>query len=151
MTSKLSERFALVGTIDPDAYVASTITSDWVDMGKFDRLMAVIYLGTLGASATIDAKLEQATDGSGTSAKDITGKAITQLTQAGTDASDNQAIIDVKADELDKTTNPDFDFVRLSITVAVATSDVGGAVYGGNARNKPASDNDLASVAEIVN
>jgi hypothetical protein len=39
-------------------------------------------LGVLGASATVDAKLQQATDNSGTGVKDVTGKAITQLVKA---------------------------------------------------------------------
>jgi hypothetical protein len=37
--------------------------------------IAVIKTGVLGASATVDAKLQQATDSSGTGVKDITGKA----------------------------------------------------------------------------
>jgi hypothetical protein len=48
------------------------------------RLMAII-LGVLGAAATVDAKLQQATDTSGTGAKDISGKAITQLVKASND------------------------------------------------------------------
>jgi len=142
-----SEAVAVCATIDPDVTVASTVTSDWVDMGDFETIMAIVMAGTLGASATLDAKLEQASDSSGTGAKDITGKAITQLTQAGTD-SDKQAIINCRAEELDLANG--FSHVRLSITVAVATSDVGGIILGLNRRSEPASDGDLASVDEIV-
>lgn len=151
MTSKLSEQVAILGTIDPDVTTASTVTSGWANSGLFDRLMGIVQMGTLGTSATVDAKIEQATDSSGTSAKDVSGTDITQQTQAGTDASDKQVAINVKASELDKTTFPPFDFVRLSITVAVATSDIAGLLLGGKATYKPANDNDLASVVEIIN
>ncbi len=107
--------------------------------------MALVMAGTLGSSATLDAKLEQATDSSGTGAKDITGKLITQLTQAGTD-SDKQAIINLRPDELDVAN--DFTHFRLSMTIAVATSDAGAIVFGADARYEPETDN--ASVDEIV-
>lgn len=142
-----SENAALVASIDPDALTAAAHTSDWVDMGDFESIMAIVQAGTLGASATFDAKLQQATDSSGTGAKDITGKAITQLTQAGSD-SDKQAIINCRAEELDL--DNDFNHVALVITVATATSDGSGCILGFNPRVGPASDNDLASVDEIV-
>ena len=100
-TNKLpSEVVAIGGVIDPDVTAASTVVSDYMSMADFESAMAIILAGTLGSSATLDAKLVQATDASGTGAKDITGKAITQLTQAGTD-SDKQAIINCRAEELD--------------------------------------------------
>ena len=142
-----SDQVAVAAVIDPDATAAGTVTSGWVSMADFEKLMAVVFAGTLGASATLDAKLEQATDSSGTGAKDITGKSITQLTKAGSD-DDKQAVINVSAEELDVTN--DFDHVRLSMTVATATSDVGGVVLGFNPRFGKASDSDASSVDEIV-
>jgi hypothetical protein len=149
MTSKLTERLALLGAIDPDVTTASTVTSDWGNAGLFDRILALVAMGTLGSSATVDAKLEQAQDSGGTGAKDVSGTDITQQTQAGTDASDKQVWINLKADELDKANG--FEYVRLSITVGTATSDIAGFLFGGDARHQPANDNDLASVVEIVN
>ncbi len=147
MNALPSEETALVGVIDPDATAASTVTSAWIKAADFFSFMAVVFAGTLGASATVDAKLEQATDSSGTSAKDITGKSITQLTQAGTD-DDKQSIINLRQEELDVQNG--FDYFRLSVTVAIATSDVGGVVLGCHPRRAPASDFDLSSVDEIV-
>lgn len=141
-----SEAAAVVARIDPDAQVAGAVTSDWADMREFSKMMAIILAGTLGTSATVDAKLQQATDSSGTGAKDIPGKAITQFTDAGGD-SDKQAIINVDEHDLDIANG--FNHVALVITVATATSDTGGVVLGfGSA--KPASNRDLASMAEIV-
>ncbi|MFQ5629667.1 MAG: hypothetical protein ACE5I1_12960, partial [bacterium] len=109
MVGKPSEFAAVLGVIDPDATAAGTVTSDWCSMEKYRKMMAIVFAGTLGTSATLDAKLEQASDSSGTGAKDISGKSITQLTQAGTD-SDKQAIIEVDAAELDVANG--FDHVR---------------------------------------
>lgn len=147
LNSLASENAAIVGIIDPDVTVASTVTSGWIDASKFQQYMAVVMAGTLGTSATVDAKLEQATDSSGTGVKDVTGKAITQLTEAGTD-SDKQAIINVRPGELDIANS--FNHFRLSVTVAVATSDIGAVVMGLNARTGTAADNDAATVDEIV-
>ncbi len=143
-----SHHAALVGVVDPDALAAAAHNTGWISMASFERLMAIVFAGTLGTNATVDAKLEQATDGSGTGAKDIANKAITQLTQAGSDDSDKQVVINVSADQLDVENN--FTHVRLSITIGTATSDLGAAVFGLVPRYGPASDNDLASVAEIV-
>ncbi len=141
-----SHKAAVVATIDPDAYAAGAVSSDWVNMADFESLQAIVMAGTLGTAATLDAKLEQATDGTGTGVKDITGKAITQLVKATDD--DKQAIINLFADELD--VNNSFTHARLTMTVAVATSDAGAVVMGHNPHYGPANLRDLASVAEIV-
>jgi hypothetical protein len=62
--------------------------------------MAIVGVGVLGSSATVDAKLQQATDSSGTGVKDISGKAITQFTKVGTDDA-KQTLINLKQDDLD--------------------------------------------------
>jgi hypothetical protein len=143
-----SDRAGIVGMIDPDAYTASTVTTGWIDARAFHSFMAIVMAGTLGASATLDAKIEQASDSGGTGAKDVTGLAITQLTQAGTD-SDKQAIINIDPHkDLDR--NNGFDYFRLSMTVATATSDAGGVVLGFNPRNGGATANDAATVDEVV-
>ena len=142
-----SESVAVLATIDPDALTAATHSSDWVAMKDFERALAVVMVGTLGSSATVDAKLQQATDSSGTGAKDVSSKSITQLTDAGTD-SDKQALINIRGDELDVANG--FDYVRLQMIVATATSDGSGMVLGINPRYAPASDSDLSTVDEIV-
>lgn len=140
-----SNEAVLAGVIDPDLNAAGTLTTGWISMATFQAIQAIILAGALGTSATLDAKLEQATDSSGTGAKDVTGKAITQLTDAGSD-SDKQAIINCRADELDIANG--FNHVRLSMTVAVASSDSAALVLGHYARYQPAAD--IATVDEVV-
>lgn len=143
---KPSEVVALVATLDPDAYTASSRTTDYVDMEYWGGLMAVVYAGALGTSATLNAKLLQATSSTGAGAVTIAGKAITALTQAGTD-SNKQAVINLQPDELNVAGG--FKFVALRV-VNVVTSDFGAAIYGVFPRYGPASANDLSSVDEIV-
>ncbi len=154
-----SEVAAVLGTIDPDAYAHGAQNSDWVDLGLFDQLMAVLMLGEVpDTTSTIDFKLQQATTSGGAGAKDITGKAITQIASGSPAVGDKQAIINLRADELDITN--DFRFVRAVATTAdtnspadspVNTIDYGAVLLGFGPRYGPANDSDLASVAEIVN
>ncbi len=144
---KPSDRVAVVGVIDPDVTTASTVTTGWIPMAKFGSIMAIVMAGTLGTGATVNAKLEQATSAAGAGAKDITGKAITALTEAGTD-SDKQAIINCFQDDLDIANA--FTHVRLSVTVGTATSDAGAIVLGFNPVQGQARLSDIASVDEIV-
>lgn len=142
-----SERAAIVGVIDPDVTAAGAVSTGWVAAKDFLNFMAIVFAGTLGSSATLDAKIEQATDSSGTGAKDVTGKAITQMTQAGTD-SDKQAVINVKQADLDIANS--FTHLRLTVTVATASSDAGAVLLGFDPTYGSASDYDAATVDEIV-
>lgn len=126
INTRPSENVAVLATLDPASTAASTVTTGWVNAGLFLHIMALIQTGTLGASATVDAKLQQATDSSGTGAKDVTSKAITQIVKAAGD--NKQAIINLKPQELDVSNG--FNYVRLSLTVGTATSVVGAALLG---------------------
>lgn len=140
-----SNEAVLAAVIDPDAYAAGTVSTGWLSMADRDRVQAIVMVGDMVTNSTVDAKIEQATDGSGTGAKDITGKAITQLTEAGTD-SNKQAIINLRPEELD--TNNGFTHFRLSMTVATAASDAGAIVLSHNSRYFPEAD--VSSVDEVV-
>jgi hypothetical protein len=143
---KPSQRVAVVAAVNPVSS-SSVVTSGWVDMAGWYAMMAIISAGALGASATVDAKLEQATSAAGAGAKVVTGKTITQLTKAGTD-DNKQVIINLKQTDLDFAN--DFQFVRLSITPATAACLVSGVLLGLDPRYGPASDFDATTVDEIV-
>jgi hypothetical protein len=146
MTSLTSEKIQVVGVINPAANAAGTLTTGWVSMAAFEEILAIIAAGALGVNSTIDAKLQQAQDSSGTGVKDVVGKAITQLTQAGTDKSNKQAQINMRAEELDR--NNGFTHVRLSMTTAVATSPSTAVLIGTGSRYSPGTP--AASVIETV-
>ena len=101
----------------------------------------------MGTNATLDAKLQQAQDASGTGAKDLTGKAISQLTQAAS-GSARQALINVRPEDLDVTNG--YAYVRLSVTVGVAASLTAAQLLGVNPRFAPGDASNQAAVAQIV-
>jgi hypothetical protein len=141
-----SEQVAVVAVIDPDAYTAAAYSTGWVSLALFERFQAVIMAGDLGASATIDAKLTGATSSAGAGAVDITGAAITQLTQAGTD-SNKVALINLNTDTL---AGSGYTHARLTVTVGTATSDMAALLLGFAPLYAPASDNDASIVDEVV-
>uniref|UniRef100_A0A6M3KDS5 Uncharacterized protein n=1 Tax=viral metagenome TaxID=1070528 RepID=A0A6M3KDS5_9ZZZZ len=143
--AELNEIVGILATIDPDNYAAAAYTSDWVPLQDLRRAMFIVMVGDMGTNGTVDFKLQEATDSSGTGATDITGKSITQLTQAGTD-DNKQAIIEIDASEL----TDGYPYVAAVMTVGTAASDAAAICLAGDARFKPASDFDLSSVDEIV-
>lgn len=147
MAYKPAEKAAIAATIDPASLTANTYVSDWVDMADFEQVMAILLLGAITTNGTVDAKLVQATDASGTGAKDIAGHAATQLTAAGTD-SNKQVILQTRQDLLD--VDGGFRYVALSVTTATAASLGAAVLLGFNPTYGPAYANDLASVDEIV-
>lgn len=140
-----SDRAVLAAVLDPVSQAAATVVSGWVSLSTYARVMAVLSVGVLGAGATVDAKLRQATDAAGTGAKDITGKAITQLTKAGND-DNKQVIVNVKDTDLDVANG--FTHVALSITVATAACLIAAQLFGVDAKYAPAAD--VATVDEVV-
>ena len=145
--SKASELLSVLATIDPSNQAAGTATTGWISVANYLGFLAEVQTGALGTSATLDAKLQQALDSSGTSAKDIAGKAITQLTQAAS-GSNRQALINVKPEELDTVNG--FGFVRLSVTVGVAASMTSAQLIGVNPRYAPADSQNQAAVAQVI-
>ena len=145
MRALLTERLAVVATIDPDAYDTGANTSDWINMESFASVMFVVMVGTLGSSGTVDFKVQEATDGSGTSNTDLSSKSITQLTDAGTD-DDKQAVVHVRAEEL----SSGYTHVAGVMTVGTAASDAAMVAIAGDPRYLAASNFDLSSVDEIV-
>lgn len=142
-----SDRVGIVGRINPISQSAATVTSGWVSMKDWRSILAILMVGALGASATVDAKLQQATDSSGSGAKDITGKAITQLTKAGSD-DNKQVAINLRQNEMDF--NNGFTHARLSVTVATADCLIAADILGLDKVAGIATDSDLATVDEVV-
>ena len=142
---RASDLFTVLGGVHAISQTTSAVSTGWIAAADFFAFGALVDAGVLGSSATLDAKLEQASDGSGTGVKDITGKAITQLTKAGSD--DNKwVIINLRPAELD--TNNDFTHFRLTITPGTAACLISAVVLGLNPRSAPESQ--VAAVDEVV-
>ena len=144
--AKGSELFSVLATIDPASQAVGTVTTGWISAGNHHTLLALVQSGVLGTGATLDAKLQQASDASGTGAKDVTGKAITQIVKATGD--NKQAMINLRPDDLDVTNG--YAYVRLSLTVAVAASLTSAQLLGVNPRFAPGDASNQAAVAQVV-
>ena len=144
--AKGSEELSILATIDPASQAAGTVTSGWINVANFHALLAIVETGILGASATLDGKLQQAQDNIGTGAKDVTGKAITQIVKATGD--NKQALINIKPEDIDNANG--FGFVRLSLTIGVAASIVAGKLLGVNPRYATADAFNQAAVVQII-
>jgi len=141
MNMNPTEAVAILGVIDPDVTAAGAVSTAWVDAGNFDRFLAIVMAGTLGTSATIDAKVEQAQDASGTGVKDL-------IVATQVDESDKQIEINVRNQQLDLANN--FSHIRLTFAVGAATSDAAGLLLGFSPMHYPASDLNAGSVAVIA-
>ncbi len=120
-TERFTETMIPLVVAHPDSVAPGTITSDRVDAGYYHRMFLYVDVGDIVATGTVDIKLTQATTAAGAGVKDITGKAITQLTQAGGD-SDSIVGIELRAEELD--VNNGFNWVGVVIVVGTAAAEL---------------------------
>ncbi len=144
--AKATELVAVLDTIYPVSQAAGTVTTGWIKADKFHAFAAVLNVGVQGASATVDAKLQQAKTSGGGSAKDVTGKSITQFVKASND--NNSAVINLRSSELD--VEGGFAWFRLSVTVGTAASLVGANVLGIAPRFADAAAANPAAVVQVV-
>lgn len=143
----MSELLGFIGYIPPDAQSAGTAVTGWIDARKAERFLGVVMVGDMVSTSTVNAKIQQATDSSGTGAKDITGKAITALTEAGSDG-DKLALINLEAAELD--VNNGFCFIQMSITTAAAASEVAGLLISTGQKYGVGAAVNVAACDEVV-
>lgn len=143
---RVSDLVAVLGRIAPISQAAGTATSGWIDASQYPQLAAILETGVLGASATVDAKFQQATDSSGTNAKDITGAAITQIVKGGS-SDGKEAIVNLRAEALD--INNGFNYVQFSITVGTAASLVGALIVGVSGRYGAVQDSTVVQTVTV--
>jgi len=107
---------SLACLIEPQNLGAGVTNSIWLGVQHYDKFMFVIMGGDCAnIGDTLDAHVEQATTTGGAGGKDITGKAITQVTSTATDQ--NMIwYIHVYIDELD--VDAYYDSVRLVLDVS---------------------------------
>ncbi len=65
----MTTRNPLVAAIAPSNQAAGAQSTGWISVADYFNFMALVNVGALGASGTVDAKIEQAQDSSGTGAK----------------------------------------------------------------------------------
>lgn len=139
----ISDEYALCGSMALLNVDNTTADSEWIDMSKFQKVKFDGVVKDASADTTVNAKIQSASDGSGTGAADITNLAITQFTAATTE---KEFTLEVKQNQL----NAGHTHVRLRITAGNGTVGIsGGVIANGYPDALPASDYDLATVQEI--
>jgi hypothetical protein len=137
----------LKGKIAPASYAAAQNTG-WIQWGQFHEMVIRLQLGAMVATATLDLIVEQATSSGGAGAKALTNRdgtsiTITQLTAAGSD--DNKLVLlDLLAEYLD--VNNGFEYIRVTVTPAVAAVIFGLTVEGVAPRFAPVSTSNYDEV-----
>jgi len=110
-----------------DSIAAGTHYSSYVSLANYHRAWLVLNVGDMATLSTLDVQIMQATDTSGTGVKTITGKSITQLTQAGGDG-DDLICIELRTEELDVTNG--FDCICVRVVASVAAVELGWVLFG---------------------
>lgn len=145
-TQRMSEKILVVGVIDPDAYTqsATTYKTGIIDMSLHRRVLFIVMVGTMASTSTVDFDVYADTAANGATMAKLTGKAITQLTEAGTD-SDKQALVEVTAEEVFAAGKR---YIRGELLVSTAASDAAVIALASHSRYQPGTD--ATSVDEIV-
>lgn len=139
-----SERVAILAALNPVDIATTASSTSWIAAANFFRFMGVVQVGAI--TGTVDAKFQQATTSTGTGAKDVTGKSITQVAATG---DNRQAVINCRHDDLD--IDGGFDYIRLTVTPTGGTTNLAAALLLGiDGRATPASDYNATSVAEVI-
>lgn len=153
LNAKAAETVGVCGVCKPDATGAGSVSSGYVAAKDFIQFMAVLMMGDLGSSATALLKFQGASDSSGTGVEDITGKVTATYTQAGTDYSNKQAVLSLRHEEmvgaLLSFRAGTMTHIRITMTIAVATSDAAAILLGFMPKVQPVADIDASSVVAI--
>ena len=123
----MTTRNPLVVAIAPSNQAAGAQSTGWISVADYFNFMALVNVGALGASGTVDG------------AKDVAGKAITQIV-----ASNKTAAIDINQNDIDVTNG--FTHIRLTITVGTAACDTAATVIGAYARYEKPDNNQADEV-----
>jgi len=145
-TERLSQQLAVVGVIDPASKSANTYLTGVIDMKLHRRVLFVLMVGALTTNNTTDFSIVGDTASGGSYATTITGKSITQLTQAGTD-DNKQVLVEVTAEEV---AAQGLRYIKGKLVTATAAALASVIALGSDGRYGPNSGNNIAAVDEIV-
>lgn len=138
----LSEKFALVGTIDPQTITTAEVFSDVIDMSKYHRVMAVFMGGNMAADGSMICRAATCDSGGTNAASLKTASTVT----AGTDNS--QVIIEVDEMDLAEGGSNKDQYIKFGMVSAGSGGPVAVAIFG-ELKQGVAKDYDLATVVEI--
>ena len=124
-TERFSEVHEPLATEFADSRGPVAFQSAYLDMENYHRAFLLLNVGEMVQGATLDLALWEAQDNTGTGAQALTGKAITQLTQAGGDG-DDLCGIELRSEEM----TPGYKYLQVRMTIANAAVEVGYTLFG---------------------
>lgn len=140
---RFDEEWSVIGTIDPQTVTSTGANTDVVALDDYSELAFIFCTGNM-ASETIDAQVESCdSDGS----NNATLKAATQLAAHASNNDGKQIIISVIPSDLLASGKA---HVRGNFTTGGASGGPVSCVVLGRSYHRPATDNDLASVAQVA-
>ena len=128
-TNRFAEEVVPLAYFQPGQRNPQTEASGWINVENYHRLACVIQVGAMDALATLTVNVQEASDAAGTGAATITGKTDT-LTQAGGDANQAPAVIEVRGEELSNDGVVKYEYVRLQAVTAVNNVNYSIILYG---------------------
>lgn len=146
IAGRLSEVLATIGTIDPATVANTEVFSDVIDMSKYEQVMATLLLGNM-ASETIDFKVYTCAAGGGSA---VLLKNITQLAANASTNDNTQAIITVRAEELNAVAESTR-YIKFGLVTGGASGGPAGVLVQGLLKYGTAVSQDLSTVVEIKN
>ena len=154
MAENFSDRVAVLARVSPNALTAAAYVTDVIDMSKWKRVAAILATGDVGNNGTVVVTAQANTTNAASGGTTIDGKAFTASnftgSGSGTDGgSYHEGVIEV-SDEDVRDALENARYLYFTLTIGTATSDATLIVVGIDPRYAPASDDDLASVLEIV-
>jgi hypothetical protein len=145
---------AIIGRVSPNALGTGTVASDVFDFSKWRRVVAVLATGDVGNNGTVQVAAYAVAANAASGGTVIPGKAFSAATFSGSGSgtaggSYHEGIVEVTDIEAKAALNT-ARYGYFTLTVGAATSDATLLILGIDARNEPASANNLGSVVEIV-
>jgi hypothetical protein len=137
----ITEALAVLGQLAPSSLSAAAHTVGPFNTKLFRRIVAIVNIGALGSSATVDVQFKAINSSSSYVA--VTGTTITQITTGST----NLVLVELRAETLAaQNLGPN---VELVITVGTAASQVSAVVLG-TAGYYPSSDYNVVTPTQTL-
>jgi len=140
MSRRFSDELAIIASIPPAAAGTGTSTAEGIDLQRGGEVTFILQTGSVLTNGTVDMTVN-----SGTASGTVT-TSVTDITQLIHVADSNKEVI-VTVDEEQVSGR----YLNATVKQGTANSIVSLVALARRARFKPAADNDLASVDEIVN
>ncbi len=144
-TEQMSQGLSFAGNPQyPQSGGPGTLDTGGIDMSKFRRAMFTVVAGVLGASATVDFKLQVSPDGATYTDLSVANSGASNYAITTITANNKVATLEINCDQMPAT----YRYVRARCTVGVAASQVCTIALGGEAVAKPGAAYDVAAVLQ---